>query len=196
MAYATHADHADHHTPSGWRRWMYSTNHKDIGTLYLLFSFCAGLVGAAFSILMRMELQEPGLQIFSNPQAFNVVVTGHGLIMVFFLVMPALIGGFGNWFVPLMIGAPDMAFPRMNNISLWLLPPAFLLLLISLFTEGPAGGFGSGGGWTIYPPYATSGQPGPAMDFVILTIHIAGASSILGAINFITTIFNMRAPGL
>ncbi|MFL5324979.1 MAG: cbb3-type cytochrome c oxidase subunit I, partial [Microvirga sp.] len=180
MAYATHADHADHHTPSGWRRWMYSTNHKDIGTLYLLFSFCAGLVGAAFSILMRMELQEPGLQIFSNPQAFNVVVTGHGLIMVFFLVMPALIGGFGNWFVPLMIGAPDMAFPRMNNISCWLTVAGFLLLCCSLFVEGAPGSLGFGGGWTVYPPLSTAGHPGPAMDFAILSLHLAGAGSILG----------------
>ena len=127
---------------------------------------------------------------------YNVFVTAHGLLMIFFMVMPAMIGGFGNWFVPLMIGAPDMAFPRMNNISFWLLPPAIVLLLISMFVEGPAGAHGAGGGWTIYPPLSAAGQPGPAMDFAILALHIAGASSILGAINFITTIFNMRAPGM
>ena len=183
-----HDDHHDHHAPTGWRRWVFATNHKDIGTLYLLFSFAMLMIGGVLALCIRAELFQPGLQFF-NPELFNQFTTMHGLIMVFGAIMPAFVG-FANWMIPLQIGAGDMAFARMNNFSFWLLIPAGLMLAGSFFMPGGA----PAAGWTLYAPLTL--QMGPSMDAGIFAMHIMGASSIMGSINIIVTILNMRAPGM
>ncbi|MCA3071842.1 MAG: cytochrome c oxidase subunit I [Rhodocyclaceae bacterium] len=190
---ATHShpavhDHHAHAQPTGLMRWITTTNHKDIGTMYLWFSFTMFLVGGILALLLRSELFQPGLQLV-EPEVFNQLTTMHGVIMVFGAIMPAFVG-FANWMIPLQIGAADMAFARMNNWSFWLLPPAALLLVISFFVPGGA----AAGGWTLYPPLSV--QMGPGMDLAIFALHILGASSIMGSINIVTTILNMRAPGM
>jgi cytochrome c oxidase subunit I len=183
-----HDSHDHHGAPSGWRRWAFATNHKDIGTMYLLFSFIMLLQGGVLALMLRTELFQPGLQFF-QPEFFNQLTTMHGLIMVFGAIMPAFVG-FANWMIPLQIGAADMAFARMNNFSFWLLVPAALMLTISFYVPGGA----TAAGWTLYAPLSV--QMGPGMDLAIFAMHLMGASSIMGSINIVVTILNMRAPGM
>lgn len=204
MANAAAHGHEDHR--GFFTRWFMSTNHKDIGILYLFTAGIVGFVAVALTVYMRLELMNPGVQYMCaegfaaadctpNGHLWNTVVTAHGVLMMFFVVIPALFGGFGNYFMPLHIGAPDMAFPRLNNLSYWLYVAGSSLAVISLFVPGGEGGTGTGVGWVLYPPLSTR-EAGFSMDFAIFAVHLSGASSILGAINIITTFLNMRAPGM